>query len=100
VVLQVDVEQVDVPRQFDIVRHVGFDDLPGDGQRRLLRRIVNVAVAGALKLLVLLGEKSLAQFSREPVARVDANFGKWRVVRVRRVPFFSLGDSRQRGLDL
>ena len=46
VVLEVDVEQVDVPRQFDIVHDVGFDNLPGDGQSRVLRVVVNVAVAG------------------------------------------------------
>ena len=45
-VLEVDVKQVDVPRQFDIVHDVGFDDLPCDGLRSVLRRVVNVAVAG------------------------------------------------------
>ena len=33
VVIEVDVEQVDVPLQFDSVHDVGFDDLAGDGQQ-------------------------------------------------------------------
>ena len=57
VVFEIDVEQVDVPRQFDIVRDVGFDDLPCDGQRRVLRRVVNVAVAGMAEFVVLLADE-------------------------------------------
>ena len=56
---QGDVEQVDVPRQFDILGHVGFDDLPRDGQRRVLRRVVNVPVAGIAELLIFLAEEPL-----------------------------------------
>ena len=54
-------------------RSIDFDDLPGDGERRVLRRVVNVAVAGIAELLVLLGEEPPAQFRGEPVARLDAN---------------------------
>src|SRR5262249_14615379 len=72
-VLEVDVEQVDVPRQFDIVRDVGLDDLPCDRQGRVLRRVVDVAVAGVAELRVLLGEEPLEQFARQPLARLDTN---------------------------
>src|SRR5215216_5047679 len=37
VVIQVAVEQVDVPRPFDIIGDVGLDDLACDGQGRVLR---------------------------------------------------------------
>src|SRR5262249_26244255 len=70
VVLKVDVEQVDVPRQFDIVHDVVFDDLPCDGQRRGLRRVVNVAVAGSAELFVFSGEEPPVQLRRELVTRL------------------------------
>src|SRR5688500_13654672 len=52
---EVDVEQVDVPRQLDGVEHVGLDDLACDRQRRRLRVVVDVTVAGGAQLLVFLG---------------------------------------------
>ena len=45
-VIEVDVEQVDVPRQLHRVADVGLDDLARDGQRGALRDVVDVAVAG------------------------------------------------------
>src|SRR4051812_46221779 len=47
VVAERDVQQIHVPRQLDVLAHVGLDDLPGDGQRRVLRHVVDVAVARA-----------------------------------------------------
>ncbi len=73
VVLDVDVEQVDVPRQFDVVQDLGFDVLQCDSQSRVLRPIVYVAVAGIAELLVIFGEEPLAQFRGERLACLDTN---------------------------
>ena len=59
--------------RFNIVHHVGFDDFPRDRQSRVLRVVVNVAVAGIAELLVLLGKEPHAQVGRKTVARLDAN---------------------------
>src|SRR3954470_11915734 len=37
VVVEIDIQQVDVPRQFNIVHHVCFNDLARDRQSRVLR---------------------------------------------------------------
>jgi hypothetical protein len=73
VVSEVEVEQVNVPRQFDLLPDVGLDDLPCDRQRRVLGGIMNVAIAGLAELLVLLGQQPLAQLGREPIAGLDAH---------------------------
>src|SRR6202040_2712761 len=57
VVVEIDVEQVDVPRQLD----VGQDDLPSDWQRGVLRDVVDVSIARAPQFLVLLGEQAQEQ---------------------------------------
>ena len=46
---------------FTSSRDVGLDDLARDRQRRVLRVVVDVAVAGALQLLVLLVEQPREQ---------------------------------------
>ncbi len=68
---EVDVQQVHVPRQLERLRHVGLDDLPRDRQRRRLRVVVDVAVARALQLVVLLGDQPPAQLEREQLTLRD-----------------------------
>src|SRR4029079_2808669 len=58
-VFEIDVEQVDVPRQFNVGHDVGFDDLAGDRQGRVLRAVVNVAVTGRAQLLIFVGQEPL-----------------------------------------
>src|SRR5712692_6011177 len=73
VVIEIDVEQVDVPGQLDVVHDVGLDNRPGDGQRGVLRDVVDIPVARSAQLLVLLDEKPREQLFREEVARLDAH---------------------------
>ena len=78
-----DVEQIDVPRQLQLVENVRVDDGPGDRQRRRLRDVVDVAVVRVLKLRVLLGEEPRAELGGEPVSSLDADlvvFGQRRVL--------------------
>src|SRR4029079_4621912 len=72
-VVQIDVEQVDVPGQLHVVHDIGLHDLAGDRQGRALRDVVHVAVAGALQLVVLLFEQRLEQLAREGVARLHTD---------------------------
>src|SRR5882672_6608352 len=60
VVVEIDIQQVDIPGKLDAVHHVGFDNLSRNRQRGVLRRIVNVAVAGLPEFVVFLGKQSLA----------------------------------------
>ncbi len=58
VVVEVEVQQIDVPGRLDAIGHVGRDDLARDRQRRRLRVVVDVAVAGREQLRVLLVEQA------------------------------------------
>src|SRR4029450_226669 len=58
VIVQVQVQEIDVPRQLGAIAHVGSDDLTSDGQRGRLRIIVDVAVAGGEQLLVFFVEQA------------------------------------------
>ena len=71
---EVDVQQVDVPRQFAAVQDVGFDDLPRNGQRRVLRVVVDVTVRGAAQFRVLLGEQPDEQRFREFASGLRTRF--------------------------
>src|SRR2546426_2061262 len=68
-IVQIDVQQVDIPGQLHFIVYVGFNDFPGNGQRRVFRHIVNITIAGLAQLLVFLGKKARKQLGREPVAR-------------------------------
>src|SRR4029450_5080492 len=57
VIVQVQVQQIDVPGQLDAIGNVGRDDLARDWQRCRLRIIVDVAIAGSEQLLVLFVEQ-------------------------------------------
>src|SRR5512141_337687 len=61
VVVEVQVEQVDVPGRLDRVLDVAGGDLAGDRQRGALRVVVHVAVLRLEQLPVLLGEQPLEQ---------------------------------------
>src|SRR6202521_5632407 len=74
VLVQVEVQQIDVPRRLDGVEHVGLDDRPRDRQRRLLRVVVDVAVARSQELPVLLLEETREQLPGQGSARLDAGF--------------------------
>src|SRR6202022_4923411 len=41
-VIEVEVQEVDVPREFDAIADIGRDDFPRDGQRGGLRVVVDV----------------------------------------------------------
>src|SRR5215207_10687249 len=45
-VVQIDVEEIDVPRQLVLAGHIGLDDLPRNRQSGGLRPVVHVPVAG------------------------------------------------------
>ena len=67
-VVQVEVQQVDVPRRLDRVRDIALDDLPGDGQRRILRVVMDVPVPRPAQLRVLLCRQPVEQFGCERIS--------------------------------
>src|SRR5450830_1283545 len=70
-IVEVEVQEVDVPGRLDVMGDVGLDDLPRDGQRGRLRVVVDVAVTGAKQFLVLLDEESREERRAEYVAGAD-----------------------------
>src|SRR5215203_3976000 len=79
-VVQVDVQQVDVPGQLLRAGDVGRDDFPCDRQRRGFRIVVNVTVACGEQLRVLLLEQPREQRRGEHVAGLDPALvvrGEW-----------------------
>src|SRR5207249_7826488 len=72
VVVEIQVQEVDVPGNLVAIGHVGGDDLPRDRQGGRLRIVVDVAVPRAEQLFVLLGEQAAEERRVEAVAGAGA----------------------------
>src|SRR5438874_7303471 len=72
VIVQVQVQEIDVPGQLDAIGHVGSDDLACDGQRGRLRIVVDVAVTGGEQLLVFFVEQAGKKRQIERIAGFGA----------------------------
>ena len=66
-----DVEQVDIPRQLDLARDVGLDDLAGDGQRGVLG-VVSTSRPGAPSFAHFPAEVQ-EEIRRQRIASLDAD---------------------------
>src|SRR5215204_5630443 len=65
--IEVDIEKIDVPRCFYVIHNVGLHNLSCNRQRRLLGYVMDITIAGFLKLFVLFEEKPRAQLACESV---------------------------------
>src|SRR5687767_7643720 len=69
--VEIQVEQVDVPRRLGVFAQIGFDDSASDRQRAGLRIVVDVSVVGCEQLGVLLVEQAIEARASEAVSRAD-----------------------------
>ena len=69
VVVEVDVEQVNIPRYFNRGESVGLNNLPGDGERSSLGVIVHIFIFGLLYFVVLFLQQSFKQLRGEQISR-------------------------------
>ena len=73
-IIEIDIQQIDVPRYLGLVEHILFNDLPSDRQRGRLRNSVDIFVVCLEQLSILLREQSSEGSRRKYVSGFRTGF--------------------------